>query len=63
MEGDASFKGTFESGDKVYGLSYGLSLYTDIEFNNLTAELQKTVTDVIDGINAGEIDVTADKAE
>ena len=42
----------------MYGLSYGLSLYTDIEFNNLTAELQKTVTDVIDGINAGEIDVT-----
>lgn len=63
MEGDASFKGTFESGDKVYGLSYGLSLYTDIEFNNLTDELQKTVTDVIDGINAGEIDVTVDKAE
>lgn len=63
MEGDASFKGTFESGDKVYGLSYGLSLYTDIEFNNLTAELQKTVTDVVDGIGAGEIDVTVDKAE
>lgn len=63
MEGDASFKGTFESGDKVYGLSYGLSLYTDIEFNNLTAELQKTVTDVVDGIGAGKIDVTVDKAE
>ena len=62
MEGDASFKGTFESGDKVYGLSYGLSLYTEIEFNNLSEELQNTVTEVIDGINSGEIDVTADTA-
>ena len=62
MEGDASFKGTFESGDKVYGLSYGLSLYTEIEFNNLSEELQNTVTEVIDGINSGEIDVTVDNA-
>ena len=63
MEGDASFKGTFESGDKVYGLSYGLSLYTDIEFNNLPEALQTTVKDVVDGIGAGEIDVTKDMAE
>lgn len=63
MEGDASFKGTFESGDKVYGLSYGLSLYTDTEFNSLTEDLQKTVTDVVEGISAGEIDVTKDTAE
>lgn len=60
MEGDASFKGTFESGDKVYGLSYGLALYTDTEFNNLSADLQNTVTQVVNGINSGEIDVTAD---
>lgn len=63
MEGDASFKGTFKSGDKVYGLSYGLALYTDIEFNNLSADLQNTVTQVVNGINSGEIDVTADTTE
>lgn len=63
MEGDASFKGTFKSGDKVYGLSYGLALYTDTEFNNLSADLQNTVTQVVNGINSGEIDVTADTTE
>ena len=63
MEGDASFKGTFESGDKVYGLSYGLALYTDVEFNQLSAELQETVAQVVADINSGEIDVTAGMTE
>ena len=56
-EGKASFDGTFEGGDKEYGLAQDLPMYTQQEFDKLTPELQETVEKVTQDIKAGTIDV------
>lgn len=61
-EGKASFDGTFEGGDKEYGLAQDLPMYTQQEFDKLTPELQETVEKVTQDIKAGTIDVTKDTA-
>ena len=62
-EGKASFDGTFEGGDKEYGLAQDLPMYTQQEFDKLTPELQETVEKVTKDIKAGTIDVTKDTAD
>lgn len=62
-EGKASFGGTFEGGDKEYGLAQDLPMYTQQEFDKLTPELQETVEKVTQDIKAGTIDVTKDTAD
>ena len=62
-EGKASFGGTFEGGDKEYGLAQDLPMYTQQEFDKLTPELQETVEKVTKDIKAGTIDVTKDTAD
>ncbi|MFR6349809.1 MAG: BMP family ABC transporter substrate-binding protein, partial [Enterocloster aldenensis] len=62
-EGKASFDGTFEGGDKEYGLAQDLPMYTQQEFDKLTPELQETVEKVTQDIKAGTIDVTKDTAD
>ncbi|RJW48971.1 BMP family ABC transporter substrate-binding protein [Clostridiales bacterium TF09-2AC] len=61
-EGKASFEGTFEGGDKEYGMAQDLPMYTQQEFDKLSPELQETVKTVGDEIKAGTIDVTKDTA-
>lgn len=62
QEGKASFEGTFEGGDKAYGLAQDLPMYTQQEFDKLPADLQETVKKTADEIKAGTIDVTKDTA-
>ena len=57
------FDGTFEGGDKEYGLAQDLPMYTQQEFDKLTPELQETVEKVTQDIKAGTIDVTKDTAD
>ena len=62
-EGKASFDGTFEGGDKEYGLAQDLPMYTQQEFDKVTPELQATVAKDTQDIKAGTIDVTKDTAD
>lgn len=59
-EGKASFAGTFEGGDKEYGLAQDLPMYTQQEFDKLPADLQETVKKIEGEIKDGTIDVTKD---
>jgi basic membrane protein A len=49
----------FSSGIEVYGISSGIKLYDDRDFNKLPAALQGEVTDLVDKIRGGQITVPA----
>lgn len=51
--------GTFKPGIEVYGINSGLLLYDPRDFNKLSPELQKEVTDLAEKIKSGGIKVPA----
>ena len=55
------FDGTYESGDKAYGLEQGLPMYDQRDFDKLSEELQQGVLAVVEGIKSGEIQITEDE--
>lgn len=61
VEGKSVFDGTYESGDKAYGLEQGLPMYDQRDFDKLPEELQQGVLAVVEGIKSGEIQITEDE--
>ena len=61
VEGKSVFDGTYESGDKAYGLAQGLPMYDQRDFDKLPKELQDGVLEIVEGIKNGTIQVTEDE--
>lgn len=61
VEGKTSFDGTFESGDKAYGLNQGLPMYDQRDFEKLPKEIQEGVLKVVAGIKDGSIAIAQDE--
>ena len=61
VEGKSVFDGTYESGDKAYGLAQGLPMYDQRNFDKLPKELQDGVLEIVEGIKNGTIQVTEDE--
>jgi basic membrane protein A len=49
----------FSPGTEVYGISSGIKLYDDRDFNKLPPSLQEEVKDLVDKIKGGQINVPA----
>ena len=58
--GKSSFEGEFMSGDKEYGLTDGLPMYTQEEFDSLSEDVQESVKKVEEEFMAGNIEVTVE---
>lgn len=56
--GKSSFDGEFMSGDKEYGLTDGLPMYTQQEFDSLSEDVQESVKKVEEEFMAGNIEIT-----
>lgn len=54
-EGKTVFDKTFVSGDKAYGLSDGLAMYDQRDFNNLSDTVKANVLDIEKGIKDGSL--------